>query len=276
MHEEEFAFFCDLIKRKCGIYLEAGKEYLVEARLDDVAKSLGCPSFTDFYRRVKFNSTPDIIERIIEAITTPETSFFRDASPFEALKTYFLPEIAERKKQTKSLRIWSACCSTGQEAYSTAMTIQDIGHLFEGWYVNILGTDISNKVLDIARAASYSQHEISRGLPVTHIPKYLRKDASRWVMNDKIRKMVDFRKLNLFDDFQGLGVFDLVFCRNVLIYFTVSDKKGILERLVQNVDRNGALILGSTETIFGITDVYTKKTFGKLVYYQVNQTHQKF
>ena len=197
MLDEEFVFFCDLIKKKCGIYLEAGKEYLVEARLDDVAKSLGCPTFTEFYRRVKFNSTPEIIEKIIEAITTPETSFFRDASPFEVLKSHILPEVAVRKKQTKSLRIWSACCSTGQEPYSIAMTVLDLAHLFDGWHVSILGTDISNKVLNIARVASYSQHDISRGLPVTHVTKYLKKSATRWVMDDKIRSMVEFKKLNL-------------------------------------------------------------------------------
>ncbi len=269
MQPEEFLFFCDLVKKKSGVHLDHSKEYLVKARLNDVAKDLGCPTFTDFYRRIKFNSTHALIEKIIEAITTPETCFFRDASPFEALKTYILPEVAERKKSVKSLRIWSAASSTGQEAYSIAMTISDMMHLFNGWYIHIMGTDISNKVVKKAKEAEYSQFEMSRGMPVTFLSKYFKKDDTKWCLDEKIKKMVEFRKFNLFDSFVNFGMFDLIFCRNVLIYFETLDKKSILDRMAANLDRNGSLFLGSTETVFGVSNKYTKMTLGRYFCYQV-------
>ncbi|MGR3317861.1 MAG: CheR family methyltransferase [Candidatus Anammoxibacter sp.] len=269
MQEQEFLFFCDLVKKKAGIHLTKGKEYLVSTRLEDVSKSLGCPNFTDFYRRVKFNSTPEIIEKIIEAITTPETCFFRDTSPFDALKTHILPEIVERKKTIKSLRIWSAASSTGQEAYSIAMTIQDMKEMFNGWYIHIMSTDISDKVLKIARSGKYTQFEISRGMPITLLSKYFKDNGNGWSVDEKIKRMVEFRKFNLFDPYINFGMFDLIFCRNVLIYFETSDKKSILERMAKNLNRNGYLILGSTETIFGITDKYTKQSFGRFACYKV-------
>jgi len=270
MLEEEFVFFCDLVKKEAGIHLEKGKEYLVQARLDDVSKSIGCSSFTDFYRRVKFNSTPQLTDKIIEAITTPETCFFRDASPFEALKSHILPEIYEKKKSVKSLRIWGAASSTGQEAYSIAMILQDMKEMFDGWYIHIMSTDISNRVLNIAKAGKYSQFEISRGMPINLLSKYFKKEKDgSWIVDEKIKRMVEFRKFNLFDSYANFGMFDIIFCRNVLIYFTTEDKKGILERMAQNLDKRGHLVLGSTETIFGITDKFTKRTFGKFVSYQV-------
>lgn len=270
MQEEEFLFFCELVKRNSGIHLEKGKEYLIKARLSDVAQTLGCSNFTDFYQRVKSNPTSDIIDKIIEAITTPETCFFRDISPFEALKTHILPEIAKRKKKVKSLRIWSAASSTGQEAYSVAMAIQDMGDLFKDWNVHILGTDISNRVLKIARSANYSKHEISRGMPVTLLSKYFKENSNEWALDEEIKRMVDFKKFNLFDGFSGFGMFDIIFCRNVLIYFETSAKKSILDRMSQNLDRNGFLVLGSTETVFGITKSYERKSFGRFACYQVS------
>ncbi len=269
MQQEEFLFFCDFIKKKAGIHLDNSKEYLVQARLDDVSKSLGCPTFTDFYRRVKFNSTPDLTDKIIEAMTTPETCFFRDTSPFDALKNHLLPELFEKKKDIKSLRIWSAASSTGQEAYSIAMTLRDMQDMFGGWYIHIMSTDISNRVLKIARSGKYSQFEVSRGMPVNLLSKYFQKTDGGWAVDDKIKRMVEFRKFNLFDTFVNFGTFDLIFCRNVLIYFTTADKKNILDRMASNLDKRGHLILGSTETIFGITDKYTKKSYGRFASYQI-------
>lgn len=270
MLNEEFLFFCNLVKKETGIHLDASKEYLVKARLGDVAKDLGCPSFTDFYRRVRFNSTPKIVDQIVEAITTGETSFFRDTSPFEALKDSILPEIAERKKGVKSLRIWSAASSTGQEAYSIAMTINDRIDLFNKWYIHIIGTDISSKVLKCAREAQYSQFEMSRGMPVTFLSKYFKKNGTKWCLDEKIKRMVEFRKFNLFDSYVNFGMFDIIFCRNVLIYFETTDKKSILDRMAANLDRNGYFFLGSTETVFGVSNKFTKKTFGRHSCYKVS------
>jgi chemotaxis protein methyltransferase CheR len=270
MTSEEQTFFSQLVYTHSGIALGADKTYLFDNRLSEVAKSIGCPSLTDLYRRAKFNMTTDLLERIVEAMTTNETLFFRDSAPFDALKNSLIPEIMKRKAATnRTLRIWSAASSSGQEIYSIAMLLQDnFPDLMNNWNVELLASDISMQMVNKAQKGRYSQIEVNRGLPITFLIKYFHQHGSEWLIDEKIKKNIHFKRINLKDTLIGIGPFDLIFCRYVLIYFDLPIKQQIFKQFKKLLASDGSLFLGSSETIFGITDEFAKFENGRAIFYR--------
>lgn len=240
-----------------GHHLEDGKEYLVERRLESVAGSLGFRDLAGLIAHVRNTSDRNVTKLVCEAMTTNESLFFRDGRPFDLVKERILPEILERRHSSRRLRIWSAASSTGQEAYSLAMLLADYRPALTGWNIEILGTDYSSQVVHRARAGLFNHFEVQRGLPIQLLIKHFeQKDGNNWQIKAPIRRMVTFREQNLMDAFRHLGTFDIVFCRNVLIYFHDQGKRDVLERLAQVVAPDGYLFLGSAETALGVTGAW--------------------
>jgi len=194
------------------------------------------------------------VRDIVEAMTTNESFFFRDIKPFDQFKTFVLPQLLRVRAATRSLRIWSAACSSGQEPYSLAMILTEMRAQLAGWRIEIVATDLSTEILDKAQAGLYTQFEVQRGLPIQLLVKYFKQSGDRWQIDEAIRKMVQFRTFNLLDDMGPLGRFDVVFCRNVLIYFDQPTKSAVLGRVARQLAPDGYLYLGGAETVLGITD----------------------
>ncbi len=269
MKAEIFRFFSDLVAKVSGIQLKEEKVYLLESRLNELIKSLGFKDINELYREASRHLTPKLREAIVEAMTTKETLFFRDWHPFEALRTQIIPELMNLRKQERTFRFWSAATSTGQEAYSIAMLIHEYFPSLLSWNLNILATDISQEAIKKAQTGAYSQIEVNRGLPATFLIKYFKQNGTKWVINEKIRKMVTFRKLNLIEPFPSwLGNFDVVFCRYVLIYFSPQIKAQILNKIARVMKPKGYLFLGATETPLELPKGFVRKTIGRTVCYQ--------
>jgi len=229
----------------------------MNSRLTPVARKHGLDGVGDLVKALKSGARgPKLETDIIEAMTTNESFFFRDTTPFDIFKTVMLPHILQERAGKKNFRIWCAAASAGQEPYSLAMILKENAGKMPGWRHEIVGTDISEEILEKARTGIYSQFEVQRGLPITLLAKYFEKQGDLWQVNSTLRAMVQYRKFNLLDRFQGLGQFDIVFCRNVLIYFDRETKADILERIAAQMPPDGFLILGAAETVIGITDVF--------------------
>ncbi|NDY41831.1 protein-glutamate O-methyltransferase CheR [Dissulfurirhabdus thermomarina] len=263
MTPEQFSFFADLVKAGSGIALNPGKEYLLESRLNELARSLGLDGLDELYRKARHEMTPSLKEAVVEAMTTNETYFFRDQHPFEALRKEILPGILDRNRPGRRLRIWSAACSTGQEPYSIAMVLREHFPETAAWHVEILATDISARALEKGRAGRFTQVEVNRGLPVTYLLKYFKQDGAFWIADEALRKLVRFQQRNLLEPFASLGAFDVVFCRYVLIYFDTETKKAILDRLARALRPGGVLFLGATETPVWLPEGLAKEVHGK-------------
>lgn len=274
MTEDDFKFYQTLLLTRSGMHLPAEKTYLLETRLTPIGKTLGhdtLPAYTDFLRRHGRACDHDAV---IEAMTTNETSFFRDIKPFQHLRQDLLPLFFARRAEQKKLRLWSAAASTGQEAYSIAIILAELAQARPGWHFDILGTDISETVLHKARSGAYNNFEIQRGLSMPTIIRHFRQHDSNWIIRDELRAMVDFKKFNLLDNPARVGLFDIVFCRNVLIYFTPEAKLRVLKSLYNALPEDGVLFLGSCENIMGdrsgftalpaIHGAYVKKTAAAL------------
>lgn len=244
MSPASFQVISALVRRETAMLYDAGKEYLVEARLLPLATAAGCPDVDAYIQRVK----TDLVERrkALDALTINETSWFRDQSPYQAFTTEMLPRLLEARAQRRRISIWSAACSSGQEAYSLAMLLDQ--HLPAGWSAEILATDVSTAMLTRVEAGRYSQVEMNRGMPATSLVKYFTRVGSEWEVVPQLRQMVRTRHLNLAEPFTGVGIFDLVLVRNVLIYFDAATKYDILRRMRQHVATDGYLLLGSSET----------------------------
>jgi chemotaxis protein methyltransferase CheR len=266
----EFSFVSDLVRRESAIVLEPGKEYLVEARLTPLARSAGLNDVAGYVRHVQ--STADRRQRwaIVEALTTNETSWFRDAGVFEGFRTVVLPTLLSEVGRPRTLRVWSAAASTGQEAYSLAITLSEA--LGPGWRYEILGTDLSSEVLDRAKAGRYSQMEMNRGLPVRHLVRYFSRTGVDWEINAELRKNITFHTLNLALPFPPMPKFDVVFMRNVLIYFDLATKQSILRRVRQVMTPEGWLFLGTAETTRGIDQEFEHATVAGATAYRA-RTH---
>jgi chemotaxis protein methyltransferase CheR len=264
---QEFAFISGLVRRDAAIVLETGKEYLVEARLMPLARALGVPTVSEFVNHAQRRPEPDTHRRIVDALTTNETSFFRDGEPFNQLVTMVLPDLIARRAGNRSLKIWSAACSSGQEPYTLAMVLQD--SLPAGWSFDIVGTDISTEMLSRAEAGQYSQLEVNRGLPATLLVRHFERTGANWKVSPALRKTVSFRRLNLAAPFPALGPFDIVFIRNVLIYFDVQTKRSVLQRVASTMRPDGWLFLGAAETTIGIDDRYERIVSGRTSAYRV-------
>lgn len=252
---QEFDFISSLVKDRSGISLSEDKMYLVESRLLPVARKAGLKDITELISSIKSSNDRALISEVTEAMTTNESSFFRDIKPFEQLRSIVLPRLFEKCPGKNHFRIWSAACSTGQEVYSLGMSLledpQCSGKTFE-----ILGTDIASHVLEKAEQGVYSQFEVQRGLPIMMLVKYFTQQDESWVANDPLRQMVKFQNVNLIEDFSSLGKFDIVLCRNVLIYFETQTKLAVLNNISKQMEPHGILFLGVAEGIFGIEETF--------------------
>lgn len=255
MTPADYEYLRKLLKDRSGLVLSADKQYLVESRLLPLARRANLGGISELVTKMKSGAEAMIVD-VVEAMTTNETFFFRDKVPFDHFKETILPALLQARAARKSIRIWCAACSTGQEPYSLAMILKEMGATIAGWRVDIVATDLSQEVLEKSKAGIFSQFEVQRGLPIQMLVKYFKQTGDLWQLNPDIRSMVQFKQLNLLQDFGHLGTFDLIFCRNVLIYFDQETKVGIFNRPVKINEADGFLVLGAAETVVGLTDVY--------------------
>jgi chemotaxis protein methyltransferase CheR len=233
------------------------KSYLLDSRLTPVAKKWNFASLDVMTLQLRALPDPKLIKDIVEAMTTNETSFFRDTKPFHLFQETILPYMLQHRGTKKSVRIWCAACSSGQEPYSLSMILKDMEAQLRGWRFDIVATDLSDEILDQARKGTYSQFEVQRGLPIQYLMKYFTQVGESWVLKDEIKSMVKFSTFNLLDEMNRMGTFDIIFCRNVLIYFDEKTKGGILGKMEKQLEKDGFLLLGGAETVLGITDKFS-------------------
>lgn len=250
-----FDFVADLVRRRSAIQLEPGKEYLVESRLMPLAREAGAASIDAYVRDVRVGRRESALEQIVEALTTNETSWFRDATPFNALRAHLVPTLRSERGGLDRMRVWSGACSTGQEPYSIAMILAEV--LGPSTQLEIVATDLSEQVLTRARDGRYSQLEVNRGLPAAMLVRHFRRAGTDWQISDELRRAVTFRRHNLLDA-PPPGPFDVVFLRNVLIYFDLATKRAILSRVRRVLRPDGFLVLGAAETTIGIDDEWDR------------------
>ena len=272
--QEEYRTLSSYIYKLSGIDLGQGKEYLVESRLNPVLISLGLHSFSELYYQARVDKSGDIEKKIVDAISTNETFWFRDNAAFEQLKYRIVPELVDKKGGTSSdggieLDIWSAACSTGQEVYSIAISLLEL--LGEGsrHKIRILGTDISQQAIAQASYGKYNKLEIERGLPQHYLRKYFHQAGNSWRINDRVRSMVKFEQMNLMHPFPGIGPFDVIFCRYVAIYFSQADKRRLFQKMAGMLRPEGYLILGGTESLSGIAPQFESRHYLGGIYYQL-------
>ena len=251
----DYEFLRQILKERSGLVLATEKEYLVESRLMPVARRNGCASIGELVQRLKAPAPDALKIEVTEAMMNNESFFFRDKNPFDRFGDTILPDLLDKRAKSRRIRIWSAAASTGQEAYSLAMMAAGFSKLAD-WQIEIVATDISNDALEKARAGFYSQFEVQRGLPIQMLMQHFDQVGEQWRISDKLRSMVQFRQLNLLDAFSILGLFDVVFCRNVLIYFDQATKVDVLERVHRVLQPDGYLILGAAETVIGLSNVF--------------------
>ncbi|MDB5620084.1 protein-glutamate O-methyltransferase CheR [Tardiphaga sp.] len=255
MTPADYDFLRKFLKERSGLDLSVDKQYLVESRLTPLARKAGLSGLDELVQKIKSGATA-LGADVVEAMTTNETFFFRDKIPFDHLREAVIPELLQARAARKSLRIWCAAASTGQEPYSIAMCLKEMGAQLAGWRIEIIGTDISPQVLEKSKSGIYSQFEVQRGLPIQLLVKYFKQTGEMWQINPEIRAMIQYRPLNLLQDFSHMGKFDLIFCRNVLIYFDQDMKTQIFGRLAKTMEPDGFLALGAAETVVGLTDAF--------------------
>jgi chemotaxis protein methyltransferase CheR len=250
----DYEYLRKILKERSGLDLSADKQYLVESRLIPLARRVGLPGIAELVQKIKAGNEA-LTSDVVEAMTTNETFFFRDKIPFDHLREAVLPALVKARASRRALRIWCAASSTGQEPYSIAMCVKEFAAL-AGWRVEIVATDLSQAVLEKSKAGIFSQFEVQRGLPIQMLVKYFTQTGELWQLKADIRAMVQHRQLNLLQDFSHLGTFDVVFCRNVLIYFDQDAKVGIFDRLARMLEPDGVLALGAAESVVGISDAF--------------------
>jgi chemotaxis protein methyltransferase CheR len=268
---EELPVWTRYIYEICGISLDDSKGYLVETRLNSLLVEAGASNFSELFFKVRADGTTKLRGKVIEAITTNETSFFRDTAPFDLLRNKLIPDLIDRRGANAAripIRIWSAACSTGQEAYSTAIVLKELLGDLTRYDIRILGTDISNKVVAQASYAEYNRLELERGLPPEALARHFIVSGDRWKVRDEIRAQATFRTMNLLEPFSFPQPFDIIFCRNVAIYFTETDKTRLFRNLSRSMAKDGCLIIGSTESISGICPELEPKRYLRSVFYQ--------
>lgn len=267
--QTDFEYISRLARGEAAIVLEAGKEYLVETRLSPLARQEGFANLAALIQQMRSEARVNgLHHKAIDALTTNETLFFRDHHPFEALRRSILPAILEQRAAARRLTIWSAACSTGQEPYSLAMLLLEHFPQLVSWDVSILATDLSPTVLKLAEEGRYSQFEVNRGLPASYLVKYFTKLGEKWHIKDEVKKMVKFRPMNLIQSWQVMPPLDLIFIRNVMIYFDVPTKKSILKKIRNCLMPHGYLFLGTAETTSNLDPGFQPVTFGKAVVYR--------
>jgi chemotaxis protein methyltransferase CheR len=263
---ENYQYLQDFIHRESGIVLEAGKQYLLDARLLGLARDEGLRSLNDLCQLLRGVHGPALRQKVVDAMTTNETYFLRETAHYDALRTALIPALVKLRQDSRRLRFWSAAASTGQEAYSLAMLLLEMG--LGAWNIEILGTDLCTSVIERARAASYTQLEMNRGLPAGYMIKYFRRAGLHWEVKDEVKRMVRFTTFDLRASMRALGPFDVVFCRNVLIYFDLPTKIKIVEEIHGTLFRGGHLFLGSTETSLPVDSRFVRKSIGDATLYE--------
>ncbi len=248
MEKNDFDFFKSFLMTNIGMAINEEKIYLLESRLSPILKQWMFGDLKELANALRYTSDQKLMTQVLDAMTTNETLFFRDERPFQYFKNEILPKIVEKNRSKKTLRIWSAACSSGQEAFSIAICLRESLPDISSWKIDILGTDISQSILSQAKEGNFSQFEIQRGLPIQYIMKYFSQSAGRWKINDEIQNMVEFRNFNLLDNIVPFGVFDVIFCRNVLIYFDETTKLQVIKSITKNLAADGFLFLGGTES----------------------------
>jgi chemotaxis protein methyltransferase CheR len=268
MNSPELEFVRELVYRRSAIVLEPGKEYLLESRLMPLARAEGFASISDMVAKMKAQPANGLHAKVVEAMTTNETSFFRDQHPFEGLKKEVIPALRQARTITRALRIWSAACSAGQEAYSIAMLLRESFPDLLSWDLRITGTDLSNAMVARAKEGVYNQIEMNRGLPAPLLLKYFDRKGTGWQVKQSLRDMFEGRQMNLIDPWPTLPRFDVIFLRNVLIYFDVPTKKLILDRVKNVLAPDGYLFLGGAETTLKIDDTFQRVQIDRAVFYR--------
>jgi chemotaxis protein methyltransferase CheR len=266
---DAISFVCSIVRDRSAIELELSKSYLIEARLSPLAKKHGFASATEFIHGVRQKRQPELEKSLVEAMTTNETSFYRDMHPFEALRNYILPALRKSNAPKRRISIWSAACSTGQEIFSIAMLLRDHFPDLLTWDLQLYATDLSEEVLTRARNARFTQIEVNRGLPAPLLLKYFRRDGMHWQLAPEVSGMVTFTRLNLIESWPPLPVFDVVFLRNVLIYFSPETKKQILQCVRRVMSPGSVLFLGAAETTMGLDAAFDREQVGTSVLYRV-------
>jgi chemotaxis protein methyltransferase CheR len=262
---ENYRFLQAHVYSHVGIVLENNKNYLFESRLAPIVKQFNLGSINALCELLVAKRSPEIGHQVVEAMTTNETYFFRDPAQYEAIRSVLLPRLKEERQATRKLRFWSAASSTGQEAYSLAMLLLEDG--LKDWDIQILGTDFSSKVVDRAKSGNYQQIEVNRGLPAALLVKHFRRSGLQWQVSEPVRRMARFETIDLRKSMRTLGPFDLVFCRNVMIYFDNETKRKIMKELHSTLFRGGWLLLGGAESAFGLDEWFERKTVGNITVY---------
>lgn len=266
---QAFTFVRELVRAESAIVLDTGKEYLVESRLVPLARAAGHPDVDAYVADLSRRRTPAALKLVVEALTTNETSWFRDSDPFTALRQTVFPALA-KTRANRTLRIWAGACSSGQEPYSIIMTALDTPEL-AGWKIELVATDLSEEMLTRSRKGEYSQLEVNRGLPATTLVRHFERAGLNWRINQSIRERVEFRQLNLTRPFPPMGRFDVVFLRNVLIYFDLPTKRDVLKRVRQVMAPDGHLFLGAAEMTMGVDDAWERVPAGRSSVYRIRE-----
>jgi chemotaxis protein methyltransferase CheR len=256
MTPAEYDYLRGFLKTRSGLVLSNEKQYLIESRLMPVARKFALATISNVVAKLKIEPSGALAEAVVEAMTTNESFFFRDKLPFDHFTQTMMPHMLTARARERKLRIWSAAASTGQESYTLAMCLKDMEAKIAGWRIEMIGTDLSSEVLEKAKAGIYSQFEVQRGLPINLLVKFFTQVGDMWQISPEMRAMVQYRKLNLLENFSSLGQFDIVFCRNVLIYFDNETKIDILNRVAKMMPDDGFLVLGAAETVVGLTDAF--------------------
>jgi len=269
---EEVALWSRYVQDTCGIVLDQSKAYLLETRLGGLVREAGAAGFSDLFYKLRSDASQTLRGKVVDAITTNETSFFRDTAPFELLRHKIVPELIDhRSKGVRPLpiRIWSAACSTGQEVYTVGIILKELLGGFNGYDVRILGTDISNRAIAAASRGRFSELEVGRGLPARATKKYFNREAGEWKICDEIRALASFRRMNLLETFTFPVPFDIILCRNVAIYFAEADRARLFHNFARCLARDGCLMIGSTESLTGLCPEFVPQRYLRSVFYQL-------
>jgi chemotaxis protein methyltransferase CheR len=264
----DFDYVRTFLKQRAAIVLEPGKEYLVEARLLPIARSIGCDGLEGLVSKLKTGQNPALQTRVIEAMTTNETSWFRDLHPFEALCSKVMPEVIETRKAERTIRMWCGAASSGQEPYTVLILLSERFPQLKDWTIDFVATDISSEMIAKCQAGRYSQLEMNRGMPTPLLLKYFERDGLDWKVKPEVRSRVTFKTMNLATPWPAMRTLDIVFLRNVMIYFDVPTKKQILSGIHRLLRPGGWLFLGSAESTLGIHEGFERVTEGKAVIYR--------
>lgn len=267
-----FDFLTKFVRDKSAIVLEPSKYYLIESRLMPIVRDNGLASLPDLVTALKRPGSRDLSQKVIDAMTTNETSFYRDIHPFDALKTTILPDLIKRREKERTLNIWSNACSSGQEVYSIAMMLREHFPVLQGWKVRLIASDLSQSILRKAQEGIFNQTEVNRGLPMPLLLKYFTKNHLNWQIKEEIRSSIEFREVNLIENWPSLPMMDIVFLRNVLIYFDPPTKTNVLNKAAKLLRSDGYLFLGGAETTMNLDVKLTRETVGKATTYRSSAT----